>query len=391
VHDGTDARPDRIETPFAATIAAWKTPESFDALAIPWSNLLAQANGPQNGRPGRMALVGEPRLAAGGELEAFFVAHVVRKLAVGDYAGGALERFTAWARGTGWTPLAFDIGYLEVPLANRCGLLLAPRLTDEERRAAWAWALDVARAKVRCDALCVKVDADDALASGILAQHRLVPLPFVDSHVVDIPAGGYAQWLEERGARWRRTVRRNTRIFAEKGGTLELAHDPSSIAPVLADYLARTAANARSRGELPLPLDVGPALFEGFRANMGASGEVCLARVGGEIAAFAMLVFTRDMLFVKFVGMDYARSRDTLAYFALFYRAIELAAERGMRRVDLGTTGTAFKETLGAKRIPTKYFVDFRHWALRPMAAMLRARFSGRAAAEERATPAEGA
>jgi predicted N-acyltransferase len=49
------------------------------------------------------------------------------------------------------------------------------------------------------------------------------------------------------------------------------------------------------------------------------------------------------------IGMDYARTRDTPAYYCMLWKELEHAAARGCREVDLGLTSYFVKQTIGAE------------------------------------------
>lgn len=373
VEDGLDAN-------LAAELRAWKAPRTFDAVAVPWTLLTRDAN------PGKVDLL-TAVARRDGAICAVAIVHVVRRLAVGDYTGGALGAITSWTRRIGYTPLTFDVAYLEVPFTNLGGMCFAPNLGDGDRAALWDEVLDALDSHLRCDALCVKGTVDDAIAAEVLRARGMMPLPFADLHMLEIPGEtpSYDAWLEQRTKGRRSSIRSTVRRFAKEGGTLETLLDPSPVADDLAALFARTCARARRTGELPLPMSADAAFYRSFAKRMGDRAAVRVARVGGRLAGFLVHAYAHDTLFMKFVGMDYERSVASQAYFRLFHDAVEQAALRGLRHVDMGTTTFHVKGPLGCVRRPACYHVEFRR-ALRPVGPIFRrllARRFGEAASSD--------
>lgn len=357
----TRGLPERLD----AEIRGWPCPGDLARVAVPWTLLVQDAN------PSRVDLV-TVEARRGGALRAVAIVHVVRRLAVGDYTGGVLERITRAGRALGWTPLAFDVAYLELPFLNASGALFAPDVDEAERLALWR-ALLGALDDLDCDALCVKGRTDDGVASAALAGAGMVRVPFVEEHVVTLPGErpSFEAWLGERSANRRSNIRRHLKRFAAAGGSIESARSASEVASRVAELFSRTQAKVRAEGELPHPMDAGAALYERLAERLGERGEVRLATIGGEIIAFSLLLHGNETVFLRFVGMDYVKSQDARAYFCLFYDAVAQAAARGVRHVHLGNGTAHVKEPLGGARIATEYHVAFRR-RLRPVAPIFR-------------------
>lgn len=111
---------------FLPALGSFRTAAGFETLVIPWSRLVQEAS------RDRMTLWWIAVRDARG-IRALGVIFVVRRLAIGDYVGGVVERFTAFGRRFGYTPLAFDVAYVEVPLAHEEGSFFAPDVDECER------------------------------------------------------------------------------------------------------------------------------------------------------------------------------------------------------------------------------------------------------------------
>ncbi|MBN8613918.1 MAG: GNAT family N-acetyltransferase [Deltaproteobacteria bacterium] len=370
IHDGV---PDAL----AQELATWRSAAGFEALAAPWTRLAAHANA------GRIDVHTVEARRSGSVVAIGFV-HVVRKLAIGDYTGGVIEGFTRRARRVGWTPLAFDVGYLEIPFANRPGVLVAPGVDDETRAEAWRAIVLAADRGLRVDALCVKGSTRDPIGASALAKSELAYLPFAETWLLELPSAGTdgppssEAWLASLSSTRRRHVRVSKRTFLDAGGTFETIEDPASIAEHLSVLFDRTLARARARGDLPLPMSADARLYRSLHAELGAAASVRVSRVEGEIVGFTLELRSHDTLFMRFVGLDYTRSESSGAYFASYADMIERAASEGRRYVDLGTGTGEVKQRVGARRIDTHYRVAFRRWLApaRPLLTrMLASRF----------------
>lgn len=93
---------------------------------------------------------------------------------------------------------------------------------------------------------------------------------------------------------------------------------------------------------------------------MNLSSGIILANYKGKNIGFLLYLFDENVLIVKRIGIDYNLSSKTLAYFRLFYRAIETGIERGVKQIILGQQSYASKHRWGAEISPTKiYFRSF--------------------------------
>jgi hypothetical protein len=161
----------------------------------------------------------------------------------------------------------------------------------------------------------------------------------LDAWVVDLDAG-----LEAARARLDRETRRGIRLAMENG--LEILHDPAGLQECYALHRAQSRAWA---GHRALPLELSRRLVE-------LPGTAFLvARRGGERLAGVLALSSPAEAFVWWSGAR-PQARASHTYAALLWGAVEWAAGRGCRRINLGAStglGTveAFKLDLGGERV----------------------------------------
>jgi hypothetical protein len=341
----------------------WQSPNGFESLVIPWSELTCAAN------PGKVELRWlvvhqESVLCAVG------VVHIVCGLAIGDYVGGVLERLTQVGRRMGYVPLTVDVAFFEIPFANREGIFFSQEVAIDEQAAILKTVVQTLDQQLPVDAICVKATAKSPILSCLNSD--LLELPFIELNVLELPGSPPSSeaWLAERSQKLRRNIRRNRRIFTQSGAVLETVIDPAAHAEKLVELFDRTAARAKSRGDIPAPMSVGVPFFEQYHTHLGDRGLIQLARVGETIVGFNMLLFGHDAVFSKFTGMDYELSPQNRTYFEIDYDTIDRSVARGLRYVDMGSGTSHVKAPLGCRQIPTTYHIQFRRF-LRPFGGIM--------------------
>ncbi len=344
-------------------LAKWRSPNGFESLVIPWSELTCAAN------PGKVELRWLV-VHRGAVLCAVGVVHIVGGLAIGDYVGGVLERLTQVGRRMGYVPLTVDVAFFEIPFANREGIFFSQEVAINEQAAILQAVVQTLDQQLPVDAICVKATAKSSILSCLSSD--LLELPFIELNVLELPGNppSFETWLAERNRKFRSNVRRNRRMFAQSGAVLETVIDPASHAEKLTELFDRTAARAKSRGEIPMPMSVGVPFFQHFHRYLGDRGLIQLARVGEMIVGFNMLLFGHDAVFSKFTGMDYELSPQNRTYFEIDYDTIDRAVARGLRYIDMGIGTSHVKAPLGCRQIPKTYHIQFRRF-LRPFGGIM--------------------
>jgi len=89
---------------------------------------------------------------------------------------------------------------------------------------------------------------------------------------------------------------------------------------------------------------------------------------GDQLIGFAQLLSGNGKLFVKYVGMDYTKSKQYKLYYALLIQSVNVAIRDKFKTIDFGITTYTFKKYLGSKLYCTYNFYahknSFVHWIL---------------------------
>ena len=92
------------------------------------------------------------------------------------------------------------------------------------------------------------------------------------------------------------------------------------------------------------------AFFEALADRMpGTSSVLTLRQKDGRLVGFILTGTSGTLNNPFLIGLDYARTEGTPAYYCLLWKEVEYAAQRGCRTVDLGLTSYFVKQTLGAE------------------------------------------
>jgi predicted N-acyltransferase len=90
-----------------------------------------------------------------------------------------------------------------------------------------------------------------------------------------------------------------------------------------------------------------------------ANSALILASKDNKPIGFLLLLFDDGKMTTLFSGLDYSCSRTYCTYFNLFYKAIEVAIQKGIEEIDFGITTLAPKMDLGA--VVTPLFMHMKH------------------------------
>ena len=239
-----------------------------------------------------------------------------------------------------------------LPLLEKRGLLHGRRarslpavpvggpLADDREGLATLLAAGRERAAERRCKLIVE-SYDDALATLEPALARADQLP---SLILEVPADGLDDWLRSR----QRNLRRN--IKKAKEGPLTVRDDGGSAdLPAFFDIYNRSL---RGRGLLPRPQ--GEVDFSS-RAGLPPVFRLFVLEHEGRPVGGLLCQTLGEDLDLMVIAAD-AAVQQHRSHHALYMRAIEWAAENGLKRVDFGRPAAdshgEFKETWGAAPIP---------------------------------------
>lgn len=158
----------------------------------------------------------------------------------------------------------------------------------------------------------------------------------------------FADYLNALRSEYRNKTIARMRKFSRESGCMEVLNDYFVYASELAILWRNVYDKAHEyRREV---------LLEDFFQNMALilkeKTAVILARIKGRLVGFMLLLFDDETMTPVFCGLDYNCSREAAVYFNLFYKSIEVAIDRKMKKIDFGITTLVPKLELGARVEP---------------------------------------
>jgi hypothetical protein len=293
-------------------------------------------------------------------------------LAGGFYASHRWLHAQELAHGPGVTVVAREAGRLVGALptwsGDGSGLFSLPRPWD--RRLLWLggrrvtanapigaveplWAAARADAAERGVPGLVWPYLDASVARAVAPPGTAVVLHSADAELA-VPAGGLQEMMATAKREDRRNWRRELRVFAEHGGTVEWRPLTADLFAPLATLIAGTRTKYGSPGG---PARVWRELAAQQRTGVAATAVVCLVRVGARITAAAVFYRWHDWLYGRYWGA--AADAPPFSYYVLtHYAPVDWAAERGFRVLHLSVSNWAAKVSRGARLRPQAMVVD---------------------------------
>jgi len=176
-------------------------------------------------------------------------------------------------------------------------------------------------------------------------------IPLTSDAYLDVPPGGFGEYLSRQSAHRRRRLAAERRHLARSGLHVRL------VASIDAELLGRMAQlRARHRAKYGLPADVGAErrrLGRLIRSLGSLASAVVVEGAGGHPVCFALQALDGDTWHEVCCGTDYDDPRSRYAYFeATCYTPVEAAAERGIRRISFGVGAEEAKLRRGARLVP---------------------------------------
>jgi len=196
------------------------------------------------------------------------------------------------------------------------------------------------------------LDATEARA--VAPPGARVVLHAADAELM-VPPGGLTDLMASARREDRRNWRRELRVFADHGGTVEWRPLTADLFASLAPLIAATRAKHGSPGG---PAWVRRALDAQQRTGAADTAVVCLVQVGSRVAAAAIFYRWHDWLYGRYWGT--AGDAPPFSYYVLtHYAAVDWAAERGFDRLHLSVSNWSVKVSRGARLRPQAMVVDF--------------------------------
>jgi CelD/BcsL family acetyltransferase involved in cellulose biosynthesis len=168
-----------------------------------------------------------------------------------------------------------------------------------------------------------------------------MPAPYVD-----LPAGGYDEWIGQKSRHFRQHLRQDRRDFEQSGGSFHLAESPAELRLALQQFerLHRHRWAARGGSGALSPRVAQMLRCAGERLSPGRL-QIWTAQVDGAAVASALFVAAGDETHYWLGGFDEQWSRCSPSRL-LLVEAVRFAGERNLRRVSLGPGGQAYKYRL---------------------------------------------
>jgi uncharacterized protein len=250
-----------------------------------------------------------------------------------------------------------------LPCPPPLGLLIGPRLgyqahillsRDADAVTAVAGVVDEVRRLHRlcpdetCGCVAMYLSTADAVAARAAGVEALPVLLEADSWI-EVPPGGWEEWLDSLSSKRRSTVRREMLRFEAAGYQVEHL----ALADCYERLGALAAATELKYGHAAEPEDYAAIL----RRHIEGTGDearvaVCSRDDAGPVG-FCLYYRLGDTIFLRWAGFDYARLAGAAEYFNLvFYSQIMLAAATGARWVHAGITAREGKALRGAQLRP---------------------------------------
>lgn len=249
----------------------------------------------------------------------------------------------------------------DLPLLAPGGLLVGPRqgyqthfLVSEDQQAGPVVADLVEEVRGlhggRSDRACVAmyVTTRDALAvraAGVPAE----PVLLGADAWLQVPPGGWPEWLDSMRKNRRSKIRKEARRFRDTG--YRIVHMPLS--ECYQQLTVAAAATLAKYGAAGRPADYLPALRR-YVDGMGGAARVAVCSLpASDPLAFCIYFVWGDTVFLRWAGFDYRRLVGAAEYFnLLYYDQIERAAQRGLRWIHAGIKSAEAKARRGARLRP---------------------------------------
>jgi membrane protein YqaA with SNARE-associated domain len=96
-----------------------------------------------------------------------------------------------------------------------------------------------------------------------------------------------------------------------------------------------------------------------------------LAFLEERLVGFFQLLPKGDRVVAKYVGMDYAVSREHGVYFSLYLHALDICARKGFKEIEFGESAYYFKKELGCELVNTWVYYRHRNFFVNALLARL--------------------
>ena len=253
------------------------------------------------------------------------------------------------------------------PLADRCHVGFARRLSPGERAQVWQSLLEGFEREARDRGAHVFVvkdlgDDDLAWAQPALGRAHFAALSSLPVAVLDLPFARIEDYLANLSSRMRSDLRRKLRQAAGKV-RFEVCESCSGLSRQLGTLYESTRARRRAYDALS------PDYLDSTLQALGQNARLTLAWIGEELASFDLCLIAPDRVIAHQIGMRYPLARKYNLYFLNWMRVVHFCIDRGVRRLEMGQTAYLQKRRLGCRL--EKSWIYFKHWC-RPINGIMR-------------------
>lgn len=242
----------------------------------------------------------------------------------------------------------------------RGGVLLPP---TPSRRLAAALAIgaaveEVAREQAVAGWGMLYLDRATAAELAVHLDHGVARLLQAPGAVVDVEWESFDEYVATRPKSRRTNIVRDLRRTTEAGVAVTVETPRPSL---IAEAAPLLSALQRRHGHPSTPDGAGRYLTSFSSGPLERHAVFFVARLRGQVIAFAFAIAFDGTLYVRSAGFDDALARQTAAYFTTcYYEPIRYAVANGLHTIDLGPSAYEAKLLRGARLAPRWALVQAR-------------------------------
>lgn len=358
--------------------AQWKAlfiGNSFSEIALDWCASLQESKPPGFEIYYLEVYEGETPLAMG-------VLHILRKIDLAKYIGGTVLKASKALGVIGLRPLQKDVAYLEIPLENLSGILFTASGVSLSEAVSQAL-VQYIRSNFTFDIFCLK-SVTGSPGQESFANLNLPNTEFIANMHLPLKFETFKDYVNSLSANGRSTLRRNRKVFMQRGGIVIRTKDLRSYISEVLRLYTETCKWHAARGDLEVPIQIDEKFFLSLCNEFPDGIELFLSKVDGEVVGFALTLCTTNELHFIMCGVNYAKSEESRAYFNLYYSMIEFAMEKGYKGIHMGAEAYEVKRRVGAQPLPTSYYFTVEIKILKPLVKLLTKNFSNQKGANQK-------
>jgi hypothetical protein len=271
-------------------------------------------------------------------------------------AQGPLRRVTDQLARLLPTLMTLRLVCLGSPVAEGCHLGFAPGLPPSEKPALLAALLDAFEAMAQDEGCALRgikdaTDRDRHLWDEVLGPRGYTRLPALPTGLLEMPDGGFDAYWKTLSRATRKDMKRKLR--SRDALRIEVRERIDDLVEEVGALYDQTVARSE------LTFEHLPAAYFAAVLRWMPNAKAVLYWQGDRLVAFNFVIETPERLVDKYIGMDYAVSRDLNLYFVSWMTNVEACAARGVPVYQSGQAFYGPKVRLGCRLSPN--WMYFRH------------------------------